>query len=201
MLAAIFDLVRSRRLGPAEAGRLRETISRCVEQVEVRMVKELVAKPALTAGDSVEFLTSGWKPVVFFFHLSRSAALEFRVGLGAGRVDVLREFADECDGPAFWSARSALEDLDRREARGSLVNFELGEGADCEDARNLELASLSISLIDEMPLRKALYCLHRVWFNERVSDIAMRFGVSRGNVSKVLRGSSCFVLAKLVGGA
>ncbi len=199
MLAAIFDLIGSRR-EVEHAGKLREKIFKALSSLEDVWANRLPAKPALTAGDSVEILAKGWKPVTFFFHLSRTLGLGFRVGLGAGRVDVVREFADECDGPAFWSARSSLEFLRSREARGSVVNFALAEGSEIEDLLELRTASLTISLLAEMPEKRILYCFRRVWLGERVTEIASKYGISKGNVSKALRNTGCFILMKLVTG-
>ena len=197
LLAAIFDLVKS-RAKVRQAETIRRQVAEGMSSVEREWGSELAAKPALTAGDSVELLVKDWRPLTFFFHLSLASDLKFRVGLGAGRVDVLREFADECDGPAFWSARSALEKLNSREARGSLVNFEVGEGHSKEHLANLRLAALSIAMLAEMPEKKKLYCFRRVWLREGVGEIAKTYGVSKGNVSKALRGTACFILSKLV---
>ncbi len=199
MMAAIFDLVGSREL-THRAEEIRDLVRRGIELVEGMWGSGLIARPALTAGDSVEFLVGDWRPVTFFFHHSLARGLSFRVGLGAGRVDVIREFADECDGPAFWSARTALEGLDLRAGSGSVVNFEVGDGADGEDVRLLLAAALTMAVLTEMPGRRLTYCFRRVWFGERVSDIARRYGVSKGNVSKTLRSTGCFVLSRLVVG-
>ncbi len=198
MLAAIFDLIRSRELWD-RAEEIRGLVREGMNMVEKRWDNELVARPALTAGDSVELLVRDWRPVTFFFHYSLASNLKFRVGLGAGRVDVVSEFADECDGPAFWSARSALESLDRREARGSLLNLEVGEGADARDEESLRMAALSMAMLAEMPDRRVAYCFWRIWFGSKVGEIASRYGVSKGNVSKTLRSSGCFILSRLIG--
>ncbi len=197
MLAAIFDLIRSRARAQ-EAKNIREKIAEGMSLVEGKWGSKLAARPALTAGDSVELLAMDWRPLTFFFHFSLASDLRFRVGLGAGRVDVLREFADECDGPAFWSARSALEKLGSREARGSLVNFEVGDGFNKEDLANLRLAAISIAMLAEIPEKKRAYCFRRIWFGEGVGQIAKRYGVSKGNVSKALRGTACFILSRLI---
>ncbi len=197
MLAAIFDLIRSRARAQ-EAKNIREKIVEGMSLVEEKWESKLVARPALTAGDSVELLAIDWRSLTFFFHFSLASDLRFRVGLGAGRIDVLREFADECDGPAFWSARSALEKLSSKKARGSLVNFEVGDGFSKEDLANLRLAALSIAMLAEMPEKKRAYCFRRAWFGEGVGQIAKRYGVSKGNVSKTLRGTACFILSRLI---
>ncbi len=198
MIAAIFDLIRSREL-THRAKEIRDLVKLGIELVEGMWGSGIVARPALTAGDSVEFLVEDWRPVTFFFHYSLAHGLRFRVGLGAGRVDVIREFADECDGPAFWSARASLEGLDLRTSGGSVVNFEVGEGADRGDKKILLAATLTMAMLAEMPDRKLTYCFWRVWFGEGVGDIAKRYGVSKGNVSKTLRGTGCFILSRLVG--
>ena len=198
LLAAIFDLIKSREMS-GRAEEIRNLVKMGIELVEDRWDRELVARPALTAGDSVEFLVGDWRPVTFFFHYSLTHRLRFRVGLGAGRVDVIREFADECDGPAFWSARDALERLDLERSGGSVLDFEKGEGMDQKDRENLLTATLTMAMLAEMPDRRLTYCFRRVWFGEGVSDIARRYGVSKGNVSKTLRGTGCFILSRLVG--
>jgi len=200
LLAAIFDLIRSRELSD-RAEEIREIIRRGMDLVEELWGQELAARPALTAGDSVEFLAKDWRPLTFFFHYSLASNLRFRVGLGAGSVRLLREFADECDGPAFWSARSALETLSSKRGRVSVLNLEVGEGADPDDERNIYVAALSMAVLAEMPEKRAVYCFRRIWFGEKIEEIARRYGVSKGNVSKTLRSSGCFVISRLLGDA
>ncbi len=159
----------------------------------------LAARPALTAGDSVEFLTKDWRPLTFFFHFSLASNLRFRVRLGAGSVHLIREFADECDGPAFWSARSALERLGSKGGRVSVLDLEVGGGADLEDERNIYVAALSMTVLAEMPEKRVAYCLRRIWFGDKIEEIARRYGVSKGNVSKTLRSTGCFVISRLLG--
>ncbi len=198
MLAAIFDLIRSRKLSD-RAEEIRGIIRRGMDLVEERWGQELAARPALTAGDSVEFLARDWRPLTFFFHYSLASNLRFRVGLGAGSVHLVRRFADECDGPAFWSARSALEALSSRRGRVSVLNLEVGEGADPDDERNIYVAALSMAVLAEMPGKRATYCFRRAWFGEKIEEIARRYGVSKGNVSKTLRSSGCFIISRLLG--
>ncbi len=200
-VVVVVDLSRSREMNVRDKVRLYEVIRGLLESSHSRFPAECLARPALTAGDSVEFLVSWWRPPTFFIHALKvlSPQVEFRVGVGAGEVHVLGEIADECDGPAFWRAREALEHLKltRGVGRRSIVDLRVDASAGPPDVQLAGVISLAASLLASMSERRLAYCYHHAWLGKKISEVAREFGVTRGNVSKVLRGTDCHLLARL----
>ena len=81
--------------------------------------------------------------------------------------------------------------------RKSIIDLRVDPSADPSDAHLAGVISLTVSLLASMSKRKLIYCYHHAWFGKKMSDIAREFGVTRGNVSKVLRGTDCHLLARL----
>ncbi|MDK2464778.1 MAG: SatD family protein [Candidatus Korarchaeota archaeon] len=200
-VAVVVDLSGSRKMEVRKKVRLYGEIGRLLGESHSRFRRECLVRPALTAGDSVEFLVNWWRPPTFFLHALKVSVpdVEFRVGVGAGEVHVLGESADECDGPAFWRAREALEDLKliRGVGRESIADLKVDPSAGPSDVHLAGVISLTVGLLANMSERKLAYCYHHAWLGEKMSDIAREFGVTRGNVSKVLRGTDCRLLVRL----
>jgi hypothetical protein len=127
MIAAIIDIVASRGANARERKKLDKEIRSLLDQTYHRFKEFFVAIPALTQGDSVELLVSSWHPIVFLFHRLLMEDLEFRVGLGTGEILLLKENADECDGPVFWNAREALDEIKRTKYMSSSVGFNIDD--------------------------------------------------------------------------
>ena len=200
-VAVVVDLSGSREMEIQRKVRLYGEIRKLLSESYHKFLGECLVRPALTAGDSVEFLVGWWRPPTFFLHALKVSFpdVEFRVGVGAGEVHVLGESADECDGPAFWRAREALEDLKlvRGVGRESVIDLKVDPSADPSDVHLAGVISLTVGLLASMSKRKLIYCYHHAWSGKKMSDIARELGVTRGNVSKVLRGTDCHLLARL----
>ncbi len=136
MIAGIIDLVGSKALTLEDRQKLNDELRAVLKGIYERFKEFCIARPSLTQGDSIELLVNHWKPIAFLFHKLLIKQLDFSVGFGTGEVHILREFADECDGPAFWNARAALENVKKTKAKRLIVDFVIDEGSKKEDHQN-----------------------------------------------------------------
>lgn len=196
MIAAIYDLVGSRRLG--DRRRVYSAVGDALERVWVRHREALPARPSRVLGDSVELLALDWEPVAELSHLLLLGGVEFYLGLGVGEAEVLGVYAHEADGPALWSAREALEEAKGGRRLGARVVVRVGAGAERWEAYAARLAALYVLYVSAMSREALLYSYMYVWEGLGVKEIAGRVSRSRGTVSRVLSRSGAYTLRKLI---
>ncbi|MCH8611890.1 SatD family protein [Arsenicicoccus dermatophilus] len=112
------DLVRSRAAGDRMA--LHETVVRALARTEA-LVPAVMA-PTVTVGDEFQgvYATAGDAVLAsLVVRLLLLPDVDARCGLGRGRVQVLdgTRTPPLQDGPAWWAARQAIEEAERRGAR------------------------------------------------------------------------------------
>ena len=124
-IAVIIDLSKSKMITWRE--KIDREIRTILDTTYKRFRKYCIAKPALTQGDSIELLVNNWKPVIYLFHKLLYEKLRFNTGFGTTTINLLREYADECDGPAFWNAREALEEIKKMKIQKIAANYKIEE--------------------------------------------------------------------------
>ena len=157
-----------------------------------------LSKPALTRGDSIELLVTDWLIIAFLFHKLLSEKLNFSVGLGSGTISLLKEVADECDGPAFWNARKAISEIKERKKEKMIANFILEKNTPEYEINIITNSILFLTILKRLTSQQIKYSYYYLWENKSVTEIAALFGTSRGNISKILRRSLCFTLKKVI---
>ncbi len=198
MIAVIIDIVASREFTARKRKSLDKKIRKILIEMYNRFTKNCLAVPSLTQGDSIELLVNNWLPIIFILHRLLMDDLELRVGLGTGKVIVHNEDADECDGPVFWNARQALDQVKRAKYMKSPVGFIFDKRTSNKE-ENIVINSILFltTLLGLSPVQRR-YCFHYIWEEKSVSEIAMTVKTSKGNVSKTLSKTPCYLLEKLV---
>ena len=198
MIAAIIHIVASRDADVRERRRLDKEIRGVLDQTYERFKEYCLAIPALTQGDSVELLVRSWQPIVFLFHRLLMEGLEFRVGLGTGEVILHKEIADECDGPAFWNAREALDEIKSTKYMNRSVGFRIDEKTSDHEYNAVVNSILFFTTLIGLSTTQLQQCFYYLWEKKRVSEIAGVVKTSKGNVSKTLSKTPCYLLENLV---
>jgi hypothetical protein len=198
MIAAIIDIVASRDANVRERKKLDKEIRSLLEQTYQRFKEFCVAIPALTQGDSVELLVNSWHPIAFLFHKLLMEDLEFRVGLGTGEIMLHKENADECDGPAFWNAREALDEIKSTKYMSRSAGFKIDEKTSSKEENAVVNSILFLTTLLGMSTTQLQHCFYYVWEKKRVSEIARAVKTSKGNVSKTLSKTPCYLLERVM---
>jgi hypothetical protein len=198
MIAAILDLVASRKSSMHQRKELDREIRSILNQVYQRFREFCIAVPALTQGDTIEVLSSSWRPLFFLFHYLLMEGLEFRVGLGTGKIIVRNENADECDGPAFWNAREALDDVKQKKYMARTAGFSIDKVSPPEEKDAVIYSILFLTTLLGLTQKQLRHCFYRIWEKKQITGIADEVRSSVGNVSKSLSGTPCYLLASVL---
>lgn len=198
MIAAIIDLVASRETSARERRSLDTKIRSILDQLYKRFKEFCNAVPALTQGDTIEVLMSSWQPVVFLFHRLLMEGLEFRVGLGTGEIIVYNEIADECDGPAFWNAREALEEAKQTKYKTRTGGFRLDKKNSPEEESTVMYTLLFLTTLLGLTQTQLLHCYYFLWEKKRIFEIGNITKTSAANISKSLNKTPCYLLEEVL---
>ena len=198
MIATIIDLLASRDAGAEKRVKTDREVRTILKQTHERFEKHCSAIPALTQGDSIESLTSSWQPIVFLFHSLLMRGLKFRVGLGTGEIIVHNRNADECDGPAFWNAREALDEIKQMKYMTRAASFRVDKKAQVDENNAVVQSVLILSTLLSLTQTQLQHCFYYIWDNKRVFEIAELVKTTEANVSKSLGRTPCYLLENVL---
>ncbi|MFX1579279.1 MAG: SatD family protein [Promethearchaeota archaeon] len=198
MIATIIDIVASRDVTPGNRRMLDKKIRNMLIQTFKQFEKYCDAIPTLTQGDSIELLTHSWKPIVFLFHRLLMEELEFRVGIGTGKIIVHNENADECDGPAFWNARQALDEIRQMKYLSRPAGFSIDENTLSEEKNAVVYSVLFLTALLGLSTAQLQYCFYFIWKKKSISEISETLKTSKPNVSKTLSRTPCNLLKEVM---
>lgn len=198
MIAAIVDIVSSRNVDAHERRRLDKELRALLKETIEGFKENCIATPSLTQGDSIELLVNSWQPIVFLFHRLLMEDVEFRVGLGTGDVIIQKENADECDGQAFWNAREALDGIKRTKYMNRSAAFRIDETSPNDERMAVTSSVLLYTSLLGMSTVQLHHCYYYIWEKKRISEIAKATRTSKGNVSKTLSKTPCYLLERVM---
>ena len=200
-IATIIDIIGSKRMPSDERKRIIDIVDmviKSVNKLEKHSIKSaLMAYPAITGGDSLEILAKKSEPILYILHQLLMRDIPIRLGIGIGKIDILKRSADECDGPAFWAARQALEEGQKNKANAWVIAHESSELWEALEAKSLGLVFL---LLERMSLEQRRYCFYYIWEDMKLKEIAKKEGVSVSNVSQIVKKTNCRSLKHLIFG-
>jgi len=198
MIAAIIDIVASRDIDTSKRKEMDENIRLLLDNAYRRFKEYCVAYPSLTQGDSIELLVNSWQPIVFLFHNLLMRELSFRVGLGTGKIVIKKENADESDGPAFWNAREALDEIKQMKYMARSADFRIGKLSSDEEINMVTTSVLCLTTLLSLTLTQLEHCYYFIWEDNGISEIADIVGTSKANVSSSLGKTPCYLLKRIM---
>jgi hypothetical protein len=198
MIATIIDIVASRDASPRNRRMLDKKLRGVLIQIYEQFEKYCDAIPTLTQGDSIELLTHSWEPIVFLFHRLLMEELDFRVGLGTGKIIVHNENADECDGPAFWNAREALDEIRQMKYLSRPAGFSIDEKTSSDEKNAVVYSVLFLTALLGLSTAQLQYCFYFIWKKKSISEISEILKTSKPNVSKTLSRTPCNLLKEVM---
>jgi hypothetical protein len=198
MIASIIDIVASRDATARQRRKLDREMRDLMDETYKRFKEYCVAIPALTQGDSIELLVNSWHPVIFLLHRLLMQRLEVRIGLGTGEIIVQNENADDCDGPAFWNAREALDEIKSRRYMNKSAGFKIAERTlEVERTTVVNIILLFAALLG-LSSTQLQHCFYFIWEKKRISEIAEAVKTTKGNVSRTLSKTPCYLLEEVM---
>lgn len=198
MIAVIIDIVSSREVAAPKRKALDKKIRELLLDMQNRFMKNCLAIPTLTQGDSIELLVNNWLPIIFILHNLLMENLELRVGFGTGKIIVHNENADECDGPVFWNARLALDKIKRAKYMKSPAGFILDKMTSSKEANTVINSILFLTTLLSLSPAQLRYCFHYIWEGKNVTEIAKAVKTSKANISKTLSKTPCYLLEEVL---
>ena len=198
MIAVIADIVASRDVKAQKRREFNNKIQDLLSQVYDRFKQDCIAIPALTQGDSIELLVKRWEPVVFLFHRLLMEKLDFRVGFGTGEVIILKSNADDCDGPAFWNAREALNQIKSVKYMNRSAGFKFDSETPSDEKNAVINTILLYTAFLGLSSTQLEYCFEYLWEKMSITEIARATKTSKGNISKVLSKTPCYLLEEVM---
>jgi len=198
MIAAIIDIVASREVTARDRKKMDREIRNLLLKTYDRFKEYCPAIPTLTQGDSVELLVTNWFPIIFVFHNLLMENYDLRVGFGTGKVIVHNENADECDGPVFWNARHAMDEIKRAKYMKSPAGFKFDEKTSSNETNAVINSILFLTTLLGLSSAQLRHCFHFIWGKKSISEIAEAAKTSKGNISKTLSKTPCYLLEKVV---
>ncbi|MBS3795739.1 MAG: hypothetical protein KGY80_12615, partial [Candidatus Thorarchaeota archaeon] len=194
MIAAIIDIVASRDADASERKELDRALRELLHEVDKRFEEYCHAHSSLTQGDSIELLINSWQPIVFLFHNLLMRELRFRVGLGTGKIVIKKEEADECDGPAFWNAREAIDEIKQMKYMARTAGFKIDKEGSEKETNAVVYSLLLLTTFLSLTSTQLEHCYYHIWEGKGISEIAKLVETSKGNVSSSLSKTPCYLL-------
>ncbi len=198
MIAVIIDIVSSRKVTARRRRALDKKIRDLLHEMHSRFMRNCLAVPSLTQGDSIELLVNNWCPIIFTLHNLLRENLELRVGFGTGKVMVHNENADECDGPVFWNARQALDKISKAKYTKSPAGYIFEKRTSSKETNVVINSILFFTTLLSLSPAQLRYCFHYIWEGKNVTEIAKAVKTSKANISKTLSKTPCNLLREIV---
>ncbi|MFW9913316.1 MAG: SatD family protein [Candidatus Thorarchaeota archaeon] len=198
MIASIIDIVASRDATVRERRKLDREIRGVIDETYKRFKEYCLAMPALTQGDSIEMLVSSWQPIVYLLHKLLMDGFKVRVGLGTGEIIIHNEKADDCDGPVFWNAREALDEVKGMNYKRRSASFKIDENASDRESAIVISVVLFFANLLSLSTTQLQYCFYYLWEMKQISEIAKAVKTTKGNVSRTLSKTPCYLLKEVM---
>lgn len=186
----IGDLVGSRLT--ADRGRVHAALIAAVEVVNRELAP--VTPLRITVGDEYQgcFATVGAAlRATLRLRLALVSETDVRQGVGWGAVTVLSEQPRVEDGPGWWAARAAIEEVETAEGRAASrtlrTAYRRAEGVPGPDEGAVNAALVARDALLASAGRESLSVLAGMLAGMSQQDIAARLGVSRSAVSQRVR--------------
>lgn len=188
--ALLGDVVGSRRA--ADRAAVHRALTGALETANAEL--DPVTPLWITAGDEYQggFATVGAAlRASLRIRLALAPDVDVRQGIGWGSVTVLAEEPRVEDGPAWWAARAAIEDVaagqGRAASRGLRTAYRLADGADGPDPAAVNAALIARDQLLAGVDGRGLSVLDAMLAGMSQQQIADRLGVSPSAVSQRVR--------------
>lgn len=187
----IGDVVGSRHA--ADRSRLHERLRAAVAHLNATQTP--LTPVRITVGDEYQgcFATVGAAlRAALLLRLALAPDVEVRHGIGWGEVEVLQAKPRVEDGPGWWAARAAIEEVERAEqvraTRMLRTAYAVGEGATGTDPAAVNAALLAHDVLLADAGERGLSVVRGMLLGMSQVEIAEELGITPSAVSQRVRG-------------
>lgn len=199
-IAIIGDIKDSRTYPDRE--KIQETLNRVLDQINHQYGQEIAANFVITLGDEFQgLLTSGANLMEVITKIKQAMApVRIRLGIGLGQMKtkIIKAQALGADGPAYYCARQAIEDIkadektSKSQARDCLISLQnsLGESQVGQVNTDVILLNQILSLMYVVEKswtgRQRQIILDMILSRKTQSQLAQDYDVKQPSISKAL---------------
>ena len=186
----IGDIIESKKLDDRK--NQQEHIKGVFDKLNNKFKDIIVSKLTLTLGDEFQVIL---KPSINIFRLIDSLQvelnLEFRLGIGHGEIvtDINPELSIGADGPAFWNAREAIEEVHSQNWGGKCNLLFRSEKQESDRILNTLILAQELIKSDwtakQRETAKAIMQLNNP-YDFQQKDLAKQMNISESSLSKRL---------------
>lgn len=191
-LALVGDIRGSREL--ADRGAVQARLQECLAELNDRYADVLVSPLTITLGDEFQALFARaegiWEIVLTIEARMHPTSIRFGFGVGDILTSINRESAIGMDGPAFYHAREAVQDIKKSEDSYRVVGV----------AQDEELTNSVLELISDNRKKwseNRINILLKLLLHEKVDAIASALGISKTAVYKNISDGSLKPVSKI----
>ncbi|RLA51969.1 MAG: hypothetical protein DRR42_08810 [Gammaproteobacteria bacterium] len=192
-IALIGDIRSSRDLD--DRGKVQRSLQECLTDLNKQYNDVLISPLTITLGDEFQALLGCaeeiWKIIFKIECQMYPTRIRFGIGIGNISTDINTKSAIGMDGPAFYSARHAMQEIKKSEDCYKIKGLEKDE----------ELTNNMLTLISDNKIKweeNRIKIFHDLLEHKKVNAIALNIGISQTAVYKNISDGSLKVIGKIM---
>ena len=192
-IALIGDIRRSRDLD--DRGEVQRRLQACLTDLNRQYNDVLISPLTITLGDEFQALLRNadeiWKIVFKIESQMYPTLIRFGIGVGDISTDINTDSAIGMDGPAFYNARHAMQEIKKNEDCYKIKGLEKDE----------ELTNNMLAIISDNKKKwegNRIKIFHDVLGHKKVNAIAHNIGISQTAVYKNISDGSLKVIGEIM---
>lgn len=203
-VAVIGDIRNSKEL--ADRNDVQEKLKQVLERINETYMKDISAKFMITLGDEFQGLLCGGNNIlnIIMDIQMEMYPVSIRFGVGVGEITTIinAEMAIGADGPGYYMARDAIEDLRHEELRNKSQSADIKIRIEDEEHQIEELLNTTFSLMN---------IIQNNWTNRQreiiveysrhggsQSECAKRLGITQSSVQRSLNNGNYYAYKKAI---
>ena len=191
-IAIIGDIKDSKKI--ENRNEVQQKLNAILKKINMEYKEEISSNFIITLGDEFQgLLCNGARVMEIITEIETRLYpinIRFGVGIGAITTEINREYAIGADGPGYYSARSAIENLKENEKKKKINVGNIRFEADVENYLTISMlntiTSLMMAIKENWSERQREVIYDRLTSGESQVEAAKRLGVKQSTVQKIL---------------
>ncbi|MBI9014633.1 MAG: hypothetical protein JEZ08_20510 [Clostridiales bacterium] len=201
--AIIGDIIESRAM--QDRSDVQRKIKKILEEINEKFKDDIAARFTITLGDEFQGLLKSSKPLMEIIDLIKLKfypnKLRFGIGFGEMYTEIIAEHAIGSDGPAYYAARKAIEDIKKSNNRYEQPDQDIQiYNYDENDKYKFDLLNSALSLctlIEKGWTDKQREVITHLLFDDKSQrEIANTIGLKQSSVQRRLTTGGYFTYSK-----
>ena len=191
-IAIIGDIKDSKKI--ENRNEVQQKLNAILKKINMEYKEEISSNFIITLGDEFQgLLCNGARVMEIITEIETRLYpinIRFGVGIGAITTEINREYAIGADGPGYYSARSAIENLKENEKKKKINVGNIRFEADVENYLTISMlntiTSLMMAIKENWSERQRKVIYDMLTSGESQVEAAKRLGVKQSTVQKIL---------------